>query len=161
MTCSVEGCERPAKTKGWCHMHYSRWRRHGDLDLHYPHHTVQHGTVNEYANFGCRCDLCKSAMAEYQKERREVPCVECGRPRWSRANGTGLCEECWIEQARRPITHGTQSGYKKGCRCDECRAVSNAARSRHRLANIEASRAYDREYKRRRYATKKSEGAPK
>lgn len=23
--CSVEGCDRPAKTKGWCHAHYMRW----------------------------------------------------------------------------------------------------------------------------------------
>lgn len=30
--CSVENCERPVehKTKGWCDMHYRRWRRHGD-----------------------------------------------------------------------------------------------------------------------------------
>lgn len=29
-TCSIEGCEKPAKTRGWCDMHYSRWKRHGD-----------------------------------------------------------------------------------------------------------------------------------
>lgn len=28
-TCSIEGCGRPARQRGWCTMHYARWRRHG------------------------------------------------------------------------------------------------------------------------------------
>lgn len=28
--CSVDGCEKPAKTRGWCSGHYARWQRHGD-----------------------------------------------------------------------------------------------------------------------------------
>lgn len=30
MSCSVVGCDRPAKARGWCHLHYRRWREHGD-----------------------------------------------------------------------------------------------------------------------------------
>jgi len=29
-TCSVEGCDKPVTSRGWCEMHYYRWRRHGD-----------------------------------------------------------------------------------------------------------------------------------
>jgi len=29
-TCSVEGCERDADARGWCPMHYARWKRNGD-----------------------------------------------------------------------------------------------------------------------------------
>ena len=29
-TCSVSLCERTARARGWCKMHYDRWRRHGD-----------------------------------------------------------------------------------------------------------------------------------
>ena len=29
-TCSVEDCDRPARTRGWCQRHYRRWQRHGD-----------------------------------------------------------------------------------------------------------------------------------
>jgi len=29
--CSVDDCDKPAKTRGWCAMHYTRWRRHGNL----------------------------------------------------------------------------------------------------------------------------------
>lgn len=28
--CSVEGCDHPSKTRGWCSKHYQRWRAHGD-----------------------------------------------------------------------------------------------------------------------------------
>lgn len=30
-TCSVEGCESPTRCRGWCTMHYERWRIHGDV----------------------------------------------------------------------------------------------------------------------------------
>jgi hypothetical protein len=29
-TCSVEGCRRDFFCRGWCQMHYTRWRRHSD-----------------------------------------------------------------------------------------------------------------------------------
>lgn len=29
-TCSVEGCDKPAKARHWCGMHWARWKRNGD-----------------------------------------------------------------------------------------------------------------------------------
>ncbi len=29
-TCSVDGCDRPSRKRGWCTLHYGRWRAHGD-----------------------------------------------------------------------------------------------------------------------------------
>lgn len=29
-TCTIEGCDKPLKGHGWCGMHYTRWRSHGD-----------------------------------------------------------------------------------------------------------------------------------
>jgi hypothetical protein len=29
-TCSVDGCEKVHYARGWCGMHYMRWREHGD-----------------------------------------------------------------------------------------------------------------------------------
>lgn len=28
-TCSVDGCEKPARSRGWCNAHYERWRKSG------------------------------------------------------------------------------------------------------------------------------------
>lgn len=30
MRCSVDGCDKPRRTRGWCSAHYERWRSHGD-----------------------------------------------------------------------------------------------------------------------------------
>lgn len=29
-TCSVDGCQKPHDSRGWCCAHYGRWKRHGD-----------------------------------------------------------------------------------------------------------------------------------
>jgi hypothetical protein len=29
-TCTLDGCDKPHFGHGWCSMHYTRWRRHGD-----------------------------------------------------------------------------------------------------------------------------------
>ena len=29
-TCSIDGCSKPEKSRGWCGAHYARWRRNGD-----------------------------------------------------------------------------------------------------------------------------------
>jgi hypothetical protein len=29
-TCAINGCEKPARARGWCVNHYARWKRHGD-----------------------------------------------------------------------------------------------------------------------------------
>jgi hypothetical protein len=29
-TCKEDGCERNARKRGWCQMHYKRWQTHGD-----------------------------------------------------------------------------------------------------------------------------------
>ncbi|HWA68089.1 MAG TPA: HNH endonuclease [Mycobacteriales bacterium] len=34
--CSVDGCERDAKERGWCHGHYQRWKRLGHVQAERP-----------------------------------------------------------------------------------------------------------------------------
>jgi len=30
VTCSIDGCAKKVVARGWCGMHYERWRQHGD-----------------------------------------------------------------------------------------------------------------------------------
>lgn len=53
-----------------------------------------HGLLSTYNHRGCRCDLCRAAATDYQRNLRHTGDV---------------------------ITHGA-SGYQRGCRCDVCRA---------------------------------------
>lgn len=34
--CAVEACGRPAHSRGWCMVHYARWRAHGDVMASVP-----------------------------------------------------------------------------------------------------------------------------
>lgn len=70
--CSVEGCDRPSRARGLCHLHYQRWNLHGSTDARpkgrRPRPLVpddpRHGAgTNAYTNYGCRCEPCKSAWA--------------------------------------------------------------------------------------------------
>ncbi len=31
--CSIQGCCKPEKARGWCTAHYSRWKKHGDTGV--------------------------------------------------------------------------------------------------------------------------------
>jgi hypothetical protein len=111
-----------------------------------------HGTYNGYNNLGCRCDACRVAHTDHLRERgyggyRRVPCPTCGAPKKFEATQCRACMNAAREAAR-----GTTSRYKNGCRCDLCRAASSAARKGRRHANIDATRAYDRDYKARKRA---------
>ena len=35
-TCTIEACDRPLETRGWCHAHYMRWYQTGDVRAHVP-----------------------------------------------------------------------------------------------------------------------------
>jgi hypothetical protein len=49
--CSVAGCHRNAQERGWCHGHYQRWRRNGDLK---PERPLGRRTEGECSVESCR-----------------------------------------------------------------------------------------------------------
>lgn len=76
-------------------------------------------------------------VLENQRSKRR-PCKGgCGRLVWThtrRPDGTphsGFCVHC-IQAHEHPIQHGTESGYRRGCRCHLCRQASSAAKRRRR-----------------------------
>jgi hypothetical protein len=100
---------------------------------------LMHGTITAYS-YGCRCDHCKAANAEYRSRGRE-------KRRGAEPPGHGTenaysnygcrCEEC--KQAHRsrprkkapshgkePPEHGTYNAYANyDCRCDDCKAAAH------------------------------------
>lgn len=149
--CDVEGCPNPHYGLGYCRIHWWRFKRHGDpLVLKQRAHVTQHGTRNEYGNYGCRCAECRAAAAEYQKQRNRTFCTGCGAKIWKRGNKpvTGLCTRC-VGLSRRIDEHGTDGMYRRGCRCDLCRRHQAEMRAANRRANRERERAYNRQYKAR------------
>jgi hypothetical protein len=43
--CSIEGCERRAKGRGWCGTHYERWRHRGTTDPYTPADRLADGLI--------------------------------------------------------------------------------------------------------------------
>ena len=109
-----------------------------------------HGTLGGYSNHKCRCEQCRAAAAEYHRRRR-VPCISCGAPVYRRAHGAErYCRACFAATLEIPLdeVHGTELGYKKGCRCVECREASSEARRERRRVNPEVERTRYRTYRR-------------
>lgn len=94
-TCSVEGCDRDIFTlRGWCEMHYQRWRRHGDPAWVAP---VQEAVCT---TAGCaeavRCSgLCESC---YQRARYEERRLKAGKSAPAARNPT--CPICGTDFER-------------------------------------------------------------
>lgn len=49
--CEVEVCKQPGRTRGWCHAHYARWQRHGDVREDIP--LRGYAAVTECSVEGC------------------------------------------------------------------------------------------------------------
>lgn len=96
--CSVEGCDLPHDARGWCRVHYGRWRRHGD-PLYHPSEKAP-----------CRVDDCDAApfghgycQRHYQRWKKHGdPLFEFGYPvqkckvegcgeTFTRCAGHGMC----------------------------------------------------------------------
>lgn len=111
-TCSILGCNRPHKARGWCGTHYARWKCHGD-----PLKGARKVAGRPCSVGGCDSpvqarDLCS---AHFQRVVR--------RGRLHRinfhaidVNGERLCEFCWTWKVRDSFSGGV------GRRCLDCHA---------------------------------------
>ena len=65
--CSVAGCERPAKGRGWCGMHFMRWWRHGDTAATLPAGPAGTPLLNP-----TRAEAAREGMAAHARLKRVV-----------------------------------------------------------------------------------------
>jgi hypothetical protein len=109
--CTVDGCEKRLYARGWCHMHYERWRQHGTLKS--PIFTA---TII--------CDVCGREVVprasgqlfckEHSVSRsRHGGCIKCDQP--SRTPYSKFCEIHWVESRRaavRRLSDLDKGGYR-------------------------------------------------
>lgn len=76
-TCSIGGCSKPVRSRGWCSTHYSRWKAHGD-----PNVCLKPRTASVR---GTRCDVdgcdqpvrAKSLCREHYQRAFEASRLTC------------------------------------------------------------------------------------
>ena len=73
-----------------------------------------HGTLYGWMKRKCECDTCASAKRDWYDARNE-----------KRRGTSGVS----IGPYKQPAEHGTSRMYKRGCKCDACKAA-NAAKAR-------------------------------
>ena len=112
-TCSVDGCERPPLARGWCRMHYKRWRKRGDLGGSEPMKV----TGKRTADGQCSIDGCtkafeaKSLCSMHYQRLRTSGSVE--DPRLMR-----LPVQCAIDECESPVVARGWCGrhYQRWCK---------------------------------------------
>jgi hypothetical protein len=131
--CSIDGCAKPAKCRGWCSTHYQRWRTHGDpTALVCPHGFDNAGRL--CAVEGCdrparsreRCDrhyrqlLAQLAPSEigHQPRRPLVACAVEGCDRDTAARG--WCATHYTRWLRTGSPTGTARPPRRLCSIEGC-----------------------------------------
>jgi len=80
MKCSVDGCEKIAKSKGFCSMHYHRQYRHGKLD---KPKTKREELIEKGFSYCPKCDGVKE-ISEFNKDKHAafgiaIYCRKCNK----------------------------------------------------------------------------------
>lgn len=146
-TCDVPRCDRPAKCRGWCRVHYDRWRATGDAGT---------DPVGAYKRVGCAVDECDRphlargyCSVHYDRNKRTgdpgpaaVRTYDSSRTCSiegcdTKATGKGMCRTHWARKWRsgspgaayiKHLTDPTarnEAGEKRCPSCETWRAVSN------------------------------------
>lgn len=93
--CSVEGCDLLQHAKGWCQLHYTRWKRHGD-----PLVRLNSATPAEMLGRVDRSGECHHLLTKAGRHYKTRPRVPTGAGRQVRA-------AVWlVEQRDGPIPAG-------------------------------------------------------
>lgn len=105
--CAVEGCTKPAFARGWCQMHYVRWKQHGDPTIFLVHQSPplypvgempEICTVPDCPNASRTRGLCGKHYTAWREYRDPLgsaygECPLCGN-RYRISAGHHICGRC-------------------------------------------------------------------
>jgi len=137
LTCSIEECAKPTGAKGtargFCSMHYNRWRRNGD-----PLIRTQRTVIAECTVEGCQKPhdakgLCTSHVTKLRRYGTPIY-----RKPGSVVDGKKICAECLAEL---PVANFYPVGKSLNARCIPCYGAKIKA---YRETRIEIVRAQGR-----------------
>lgn len=101
--CSIPMCFEPARARGWCGFHYSRWHETGDAST--PLTVVHHNGKT-----------CLAANCPKQQRKRFWCSSHYGQ--WRRTGQVGLLKYNWADVLECVVCHaptGLKSGFRKFC----------------------------------------------
>lgn len=155
-TCSIEGCDKPCKGRGWCGMHWQRWRRHGDPLWVEPPKICGIPDCDEP---GVALGLCDKHYRRYRRTG-DPTAVRPNRPSDAslrltaeeNANGVRTCKGCGETKPLAAFPFRDKARNRRDPNCKPCRAAQNAAAYRRRKAkNPEGVRRKARNIHLRKY----------
>lgn len=125
--CSIEGCPKPAKTRGWCGMHYTRWQRHGDpLAVAFVYgdddaRFMSHVTVAENGCWHWTAHVSPAGYGKFGSGGEHGACVLAHR--WSHQRWNGPIPDGWTVDHE---CHNRDTSCKGGVTCLHRRCVNPA-----------------------------------
>jgi len=97
-TCTIEGCDRPSKTRGYCNLHYLRLQRGKDMNAPPQKHSKLYQTIgtpaikdsalylfgvrhSELAQYYCHTKMlfADALICHANREKGRNGCVDCER----------------------------------------------------------------------------------
>lgn len=160
--CAVQGCDRlagvPGSARGWCGMHYKRWRNHGDVNWQ-PKIGRSLCSVDECGKPVNGRDWCSQHYTRWKRYgdptyrmpgevvegKRICPRCKVDKPISEYSKSTGRCYSCDAERMRRGRAAGRVRNRKTPrwkAICDRCGVSFMADRRRWRYCSPECFEAY-------------------
>lgn len=106
--CSINDCLRPAKSRGWCGTHYSRWQRTGGMAARPCLHRLSE--IDPETRRGV-CEICGPTRVKSNGRNRGWRCQKAAK-QWKQS---GKSHKWWVEAGTKERLLAAQGG-----RCGIC-----------------------------------------